>query len=56
MSTPRARVVYLAHTLAVGGAVIFAAGIALSVYRDKLLQLPDHIAKREGIFRILNWR
>jgi hypothetical protein len=42
--------------LAVGGAAIFAAGIALSVYRDKLLQLPDHIAKREGIFRILNWR
>jgi hypothetical protein len=42
--------------LAVGGAAIFAAGIALSIYRDKLLQLPDHIAKREGIFRILNWR
>jgi hypothetical protein len=41
--------------LAVGGAVIFALGIALSVYRDKLLQLPDQISKREGIFRVLNW-
>ena len=42
--------------LAVGGAVLFALGIALSMYREKLLQLPEQIAKREGIFRILNWR
>ena len=42
--------------LAAGGAVVFAAGIALSVYRDKLLELPEHVAKREGIFSILNWR
>jgi len=42
--------------LAAGGAAIFAAGLALSIYRDKLLQLPDQIAKRQGIFRILNWR
>jgi hypothetical protein len=42
--------------LAVGGAVLFALGIALSMYREKLLQLPEQIAKREGVFRILNWR
>ncbi|MFV2071000.1 MAG: hypothetical protein ACC645_28870 [Pirellulales bacterium] len=42
--------------LAVGGAVVFAAGIALSVYRDKLLGLPEQISNREGVFRILNWR
>jgi hypothetical protein len=42
--------------LAIGGAIVFATGVALSIYRDKLLALPDHIAKREGIFRILNWR
>jgi hypothetical protein len=42
--------------MAAGGAVVFAIGIALSVYREKLLQLPDRVAKREGVFRILNWR
>jgi hypothetical protein len=42
--------------LAVGGAVLFGLGIALSVYREKLLQLPEQVARREGLFRILNWR
>ena len=42
--------------LAVGGVLLFACGIALSVYRDKLLLLPEQIAKREGIFRVLSWR
>ena len=42
--------------LAVGGAVVFGAGIALSVYRERLLRLPERIAKREGLFRVLNWR
>jgi hypothetical protein len=42
--------------LAVGGAVLFGLGIALSIYREKLLQLPERIAKREGVFRVLNWR
>ena len=42
--------------LAVGGAAVFALGIALSIYREKLLELPERVAKREGVFRILNWR
>ena len=42
--------------LAVGGAVLFGLGIALSVYREKLLQLPQRIAEREGVFRVLDWR
>ncbi len=42
--------------LAVGGAVVFAIGIALSIYREKLMELPAQISNREGIFRILNWR
>ncbi|MCY2995623.1 MAG: hypothetical protein NTY19_48410 [Planctomycetota bacterium] len=40
--------------LGVAGGVVFALGIGLSVYRDKLL--PDRIANREGLFRILSWR
>ena len=42
--------------LAIGGALVFAVGIALSIYREKLLELPERIAKREGFFRIMNWR
>ncbi len=42
--------------IAIAGAVIFAFGLALSVYREKLLQLPDKIANREGLFKVLGWR
>ena len=42
--------------LAVGGAILFAIGIGLSIYRDRLLELPERISKREGVFRILSWR
>ena len=42
--------------LAVGGGLVFALGIVLSIFRDKLVELPDQIAHREGIFRVMNWR
>ena len=42
--------------LAIGGALVFACGLVLSIYRDRLLALPERIAKREGLFRVLNWR
>jgi hypothetical protein len=42
--------------MAVGGAIVFAIGIVLSMYRDKLVEIPDQVANRTGIFRILNWR
>lgn len=42
--------------MAAGGAVVFAIGIALSICRDKLLELPERVARREGVFRILSWR
>jgi hypothetical protein len=42
--------------LAIGGGLVFLAGVALSVYRDRLLALPSKIAHREGIFRIIDWR
>jgi len=42
--------------LAVGGALLFAAGIALSIYRERLLALPEKIRGREGLFRVLSWR
>lgn len=42
--------------LAAGGAAVFALGVALSMYRERLLELPERMANREGVFRILNWR
>ncbi len=42
--------------LTIGGAVIFGTGVLLSVYRDRLLMLPDRVRRREGMFRVLSWR
>ena len=42
--------------LAVGGSLVFLLGLALSIFRDRLAELPDQIARREGIFRMMNWR
>ncbi len=40
----------------IGGASIFAAAIFLSIYRDRLLTLPERVHRREGVFRVLSWR
>jgi hypothetical protein len=42
--------------LMVGGGLFSAVGTFLTIYRDRLLQLPDRIKRREGIFRVLTWR
>ena len=42
--------------LALGGALLFGTGLFLSIYRDRLLALPDKIRRREGLFRIFDWR
>ena len=39
-----------------GAAVLFGTGVVASIYRDRLLEIPDRIANREGVFRIMNWR
>ena len=39
--------------MTIGGGVIVAAGVLLSIYRDRLLTLPDQVKRREGIFRVL---
>jgi hypothetical protein len=39
-----------------GGGGLFTIGLILSIFRERLLQLPEAIAKREGVFRVLNWR
>ena len=42
--------------LLAGGGVIFVTGVLLSIYRDRLIALPGQIARREGLFRIIDWR
>jgi hypothetical protein len=42
--------------LMVGGGAVFGTGLLLSIYRDRLLVLPDKIKRREGIFHVLSWR
>ncbi len=47
---------YMGIFLAIGGGLLFAAGVALSVYRERLLALPERMKSREGVFQVLNWR
>ncbi|MCC6124742.1 MAG: hypothetical protein IT426_07265 [Pirellulales bacterium] len=42
--------------MTIGGGAIFGTGVLLSIYRDRLLTLPDQVKRREGIFRVLTWR
>lgn len=46
----------VAVLITVGGGLLFGAGLILGFFRDRLLTLPERIQKREGIFRVLNWR
>ncbi len=42
--------------LGIGGLLLFGVGVLLSMYRERLLQIPDRISNREGIFKIIDWR
>jgi hypothetical protein len=42
--------------LTLGGVVLVGTALFLSIYRDRLLALPDKIRRREGVFRIFDWR
>lgn len=40
----------------VGGGAFFLVAVLLSVYRDRLLALPDKMREGEGVFQVLKWR
>ena len=40
----------------VGGGLFFAVAVLLSVYRDRLLALPQKMRDGEGVFQVLKWR
>jgi hypothetical protein len=53
---PWGRLNAVATAVTIGGGLIFGTGLVLSVYRERLLALPDRIKRREGVFRVLGWR
>lgn len=40
----------------VGGGVFFGGAVLLSVYRDRLLALPQRVRDGKGVFRVMHWR
>ena len=42
--------------LTLGGGAVFATGLLLSIYRDRLATLPQRIKERRGVFKVLSWR
>jgi hypothetical protein len=42
--------------LMAGGGGLFALGLVLSLFRDRLRELPQRIKQRTGVFRVLSWR
>jgi hypothetical protein len=46
----------IAVFFSVGGGILFSLGLVLSLFRDHLKLLPERIRRREGVFRVLNWR
>ena len=51
-----ARLDAVAWASLIGGGVIFGSTLILAFFRDRLLTLPDRIKRREGAFRVFNWR
>jgi hypothetical protein len=40
----------------VGGGLFFGSAVLLSVYRDRLLALPNRVREGKGVFQVLKWR
>ncbi len=45
-----------AITMMVGGGLFFGSAVLLSIYRDRLLALPQRVQEGEGVFRVFKWR
>ena len=39
-----------------GGAIFFTTAILLSVYRDRIIAIPQRFQAGEGLFQVLKWR
>ena len=45
-----------AITMMIGGGLFFGSALLLSVYRDRLLAIPQRMHDGDGVFRVLKWR
>ncbi len=46
----------VAIDITIGSGSLFGFGLALAVFRDRLLLLPEKIKHRQGMFHVLSWR
>jgi hypothetical protein len=46
----------VAFYMIAGGGALFGGAVLLSVYRDRLLALPEKVSRGEGVFAVLKWR
>lgn len=53
---PWSRLSTVATLITVGGGLLFGTGLILAFFRDRLLILPEQVRKREGLFKVLDWR
>ncbi len=40
----------------IGGGIFFTTAILLSVYRDRIIAIPQRLRDGEGVFQVLKWR
>ena len=53
---PWGRLNSVALAILIGGGFLFGVGMILAFFRDRLLTLPERFNRREGLFRVFNWR
>lgn len=46
----------VAVIMMLGGGILFAIALTLSVYRERVMALPEQLRERRGVFRVLRWR
>ena len=40
----------------IGGGAFFGTAVLLSIYRERLMKIPEKVKQGKGIFKILKWR
>lgn len=46
----------ISFVMMAGGGVFFTTAVLLSVYRDRIIAIPDRFRNGDGVFQVLKWR